>query len=438
MASTDLLHLSKVVKVLGASYDQVLKTGISVLLCNSSNAGEEKLRHAHEWCIPVVSVDWLWACIRSGQRQPFRPFLLKQGQKSKEMFSSPKGGVAVEQADSLQAGRRHEFAPDMQQIEPGSRSRITVHRKSYPNNLEGDGNSNKHKEKLNPGEGFLKSPCREESNRDYPNRKKVATTESVTTKDGHENEEFVDRETDQNGIALPLQEVSPNPPPKSETVSAAPKTRLFRHFDGHSSGPVLDKESHTLSAPETTSKSLQTPIPPPPSSINGAIKELLGKSKTKPSTSIRSNGDTGKKRLQGRALSNMSNSSRDGSNVRVSRASSIDSVNTDGLGSVILDDKSDSRRNSSGAAGNASLTGRASASETGLRQASFDLGDAALYREEYPEEVEEPPQMTQLGYDNPDDAVALRELLAEKTDSDSKRSGGGQAGRIKGGKEDQG
>lgn len=416
MASTDLLHLSKAVKVLGASYDQVLKTGISVLLCNSSNAGEEKLRHAHEWRIPVVSVDWLWACIRSGQRQPFRPFLLKPEQKSKGVFSSAKFGVVAAQAEGVQAGVRRELAPDGQQIESDSRSRISVHRRSYPSDVDGDGNSNKHQEKLNPGEGFLKSPAREESHGDYPNKnkKKVATTESATIKDGHEIEGTVDCEADQNGIGLPLQEISPNSPPKSETALAAPKSRLFRHFDGHSSGIGLDKESDTLSASEATSKSLTTSIPPPPTSINSAIKELLGKGKAKPSTSTKPNGDTGKKRLLGRAFSNMSNSSRDGTNVRVSRASSIDSVNTDGLGSVILDDKSQSRRNSFVGERKASFTVRASAQEVGLKQTSFDLGDAALYREEYPEEEEEPPQMTQLGYDNPDDAVALRELLAER------------------------
>ncbi|RHZ66488.1 BRCT domain protein [Aspergillus thermomutatus] len=85
----DLLHLSKLVDLIGATYDEYLTPKASVLVCNDSRSmNNEKLRHTSEWKIPAVTVDWLWSSILSGQRKAFEPYIiqrLSQPEKSLEV-----------------------------------------------------------------------------------------------------------------------------------------------------------------------------------------------------------------------------------------------------------------------------------------------------------------------------------------------------------------
>ncbi|KAL4868075.1 hypothetical protein BDV12DRAFT_170310 [Aspergillus spectabilis] len=75
----DLLHLSKLVNLVGATYDEYLKPTASVLICNDSIAlNHEKLRHTHEWGVPTVTAEWLWTSIRREKRQPFEQYLIRK------------------------------------------------------------------------------------------------------------------------------------------------------------------------------------------------------------------------------------------------------------------------------------------------------------------------------------------------------------------------
>jgi DNA replication regulator DPB11 len=411
VADIDLFHVSKAVKVLGARYDQVLKPGISVLLCNPSKAGEEKLRHAHEWHIPAVSIEWLWECVRHGQMQPFHQYLLKKGQTSDERSFALKAVAPARRPEATRTKLQEQVAENALRAKPVQSTNDAIRHEPLSKANGSNHASRPQRTKLAPGEGFAKSPRRKgDGSKDDSRERAPSDLPAATNK--HEPKENSGYEAEDVEMGQPLQEMSSNSPPKSEKAASPRKARLFRHFDGHSGVPNQDQDD-TPSAPEATSTGKTTYIAPRAESIHGAIQELLGKSKVKNMTPIVSHGDSKKKRLLGRALSNMSNSSREGTNVRASRASSIDSVNTEGLGSVILDDTSESRRNSF-SAGRSSFTGRAPLQERSVHESALELGEAALYREQYQEEKEEPPQMTQLGYDNPDDAMALRELLAER------------------------
>ncbi|EEH15750.2 hypothetical protein PABG_05837 [Paracoccidioides brasiliensis Pb03] len=79
----DLLHLSKLVKVMGATYDEYLTSKASVLICNSTNPNQEKLRHVTEWNIPAVIADWLWISVQTGERKPFVPYIIQDKQPQK-------------------------------------------------------------------------------------------------------------------------------------------------------------------------------------------------------------------------------------------------------------------------------------------------------------------------------------------------------------------
>jgi DNA replication regulator DPB11 len=412
LPNIDLLHVSKAVKILGAKYDQILKPGISVLLCYPSTAGEDKLRHAHKWHIPAVSLEWLWSCIRLGKMQSFGTYLLEQGQTSKDIILDRSAVVSARQSNAVYIEDERHIATNQPRAEPilppKNAARCEPVARDAP-----ESNRMLRAAKANslPGEGFLKSPQRKDHASELRHGKGLTSTDLAATADRGELDDADDEKAE---IGLPLQEVHINSPPRSEMVLSPRHAHLVTHFNGQSIPPDKTENDDTPSAPEATSTGKTTYMPPQPDSIKGAIKELLGKSRTKNTVSAMPIGENKKKRLLGRALSNVSNSSREGSNIRASRASSIDSVNTDGLGSVILDETSQNHRiDASGANGRSTCTQRAFGRNRHHNESSFELGDAALYREEYPEE-EEPPQMTQLGYENPEDAVALREMLAER------------------------
>jgi DNA replication regulator DPB11 len=426
VADMELLHVSKAIKVLGARYDQVLKTGISVLLCNPSKAGEEKLRHADEWHIPAVSIEWLWDCIRHGQMQPFREYLLKNGQTPDQRNSALNAVAPPRRPEPTRAKGQEQLADNALRAKPVQSAKYVLCQKPLSKANGSNQALKAQKSRLAPGEGFAKSPRRKGEGSKIHKSEHVPLDPPAAIKQ-HEPKENGDCEAEDVEMSPNLQEMSARSPPKAEKTTSPRKARLFRQFDGEPAAPSRDQDD-TPSAPEATSTGKTAYLPPRSESIHGAIQELLSKSKAKNTTPMAPNGDSKKKRLLGRALSNMSNSSREGTNVRASRASSIDSINTEGLGSVILDEASQSRRNSSSLGRRGSFTGRAPVQERGIHESALELGDAALYREQYQEETEETPQMTQLGYDNPDDAVALRELLAERR---RKRTRKGQENNVK-------
>ncbi|QGA14226.1 hypothetical protein EYB26_001879 [Talaromyces marneffei] len=82
----DLLHISKMVAVMGAKYEEYLTPNVSVLISNDlQTANTEKIRHALEWGIPVVSADWLWISVQLGKRKAFEPYMLhKSSPQQKE------------------------------------------------------------------------------------------------------------------------------------------------------------------------------------------------------------------------------------------------------------------------------------------------------------------------------------------------------------------
>ena len=74
-----LLHLSKVLKLMGAEYAEFFTKNSSVLVCNMQRQMRvEKLGRAREWHVPIVDVKWLLDSIQSGKKELYKPYLLRQ------------------------------------------------------------------------------------------------------------------------------------------------------------------------------------------------------------------------------------------------------------------------------------------------------------------------------------------------------------------------
>ncbi|PWY94150.1 subunit of DNA polymerase II [Aspergillus sclerotioniger CBS 115572] len=94
----DLLHLSKLVNLIGATYHEYLTPNASILICNGTGSvNPDKLRHTQEWGVPTVSADWLWASIRGAQKQPVDPYLIQKPPTQSSKSLEPRAGSRSEQ-----------------------------------------------------------------------------------------------------------------------------------------------------------------------------------------------------------------------------------------------------------------------------------------------------------------------------------------------------
>ena len=365
------LHLKKKITLMGAKYDEVFRSTTSILVCKDFALSAEKIRHANEWKITVVSYQWLWSCFSQSRFVPVDDFLL----------------VPFRRKNSLQLKL------------PGSDFREVV--PSLP-------------------------------------------------KKGQQDEQ----------TALPLQEISNNPNPLPLRPSPVKKKPLFKTFDGPASSDNTQDGTLTvdiqLSAP-AEQVDQKEPQVLDASALNGAIQDLLNmKSKTKLTrTNITSNQIENKRNLLSRAISNVSNSSISPSKARLSRASSVDSLNTDGLGSEITlsgvggsgpaAHTESQPRNSFNFTGRAKQSALATARDSDSTRTPSQSTNTAHETDPYyghghafEEEIAEPPR-TQLGYEGSDEAVKLREKLDQRQGKQSRdqsqlrgdKTGVGTRNRIK-------
>lgn len=112
-AGVDLLHVSKAVKLTGATYDEYLTPTTSILVCNSKTPNKEKLNYAVERNIPAVSVEWLWDCLRTGEKQPLQDYLLNKPRErrpdgAKQFIEVPTAPLSEEDAAKLRKRKQQQ------------------------------------------------------------------------------------------------------------------------------------------------------------------------------------------------------------------------------------------------------------------------------------------------------------------------------------------
>ena len=70
----DLRQVAEIVKLMGATYQEKVSPSSSVLINASGLMRKEKAFYANKHHIPVVSSDWLWACLETKKKAPFEKF----------------------------------------------------------------------------------------------------------------------------------------------------------------------------------------------------------------------------------------------------------------------------------------------------------------------------------------------------------------------------
>ena len=282
------LQISKILKLMGATYTESFTQSTSALVCKEGSDNPEKLSYAKMWQVPAVSESWLWSCLRNGRMAAFDKYFM---QTTNDLVR--RDSEAQRQPQDLANTRPGRTSSGYEQRRPGSD--FLVHEDS---------------ERL---AGLSKGGSK---------AKVVQVTRS---------EHF-------EPIEAPLREISPNSPrKKSREPEQKPKKRLFRTLDGPSDEAsvqeALKKTSSLIKTSDDQGGSIAKEVKD--HDIAGEIRDFYNMKANAKSTSNAAFTESPKKaRLQGRALSNLSNASAT-SKSRHSRASSIDSINTDGVGSEI-------------------------------------------------------------------------------------------------------
>lgn len=400
----DLLHTSKAVNLLGGTYHEYFTKESTVLVCNKVAPGHEKLRHAFLWGIAVVKAEWLLDCLRKGEMMEFDKYLIHPPQSMKDDLGL--GSNSDRAVDNLS---HHES-------NPGSTRNVAEKTPTDP---------------LRPREQIAHPRRRHLERKSEPGLGKSLLNEPFPDNAGplllpDEAEGIPDASSRRNSTVQlqadfktderpPLHETTPNSSPPKVQSSKNPQQSFktsppvspgsIQRVDGtdcshdeNTLGPVISsllshhqaaRSSNIIKAQKPTTTSAQ-----PPQAHTDGFQHSRRR----------------RRQLLGRAPSNVSSCS-----IKPSRASSIDTQNTDGLGTPL--DANHSYSSTTATKTTMTATAKASDEERQLtprhRKAIFDL-DLTHDEDHDPDRPsQEHLQMTQLGYADPN-VTAWRERVALK------------------------
>ena len=381
----ELSHMCRAVKLMGASYSQDFNSGASLLLCNATNKGTQKLSHAQLWSIPAVQADWLWDCIKHGKLMPYDPHLIQpisplivenpdtlksktvdRSEKSRQWSSEFERIVTPKPNTSFKISSADEVPTKLRNDPPFTKS-DKINRTSYPDDTGPRMQPNEIYESF---DGALDTPMSEEP-----------SSHAILKKSS----------------SLPLQEITPNSSPPKQ--SSHPKETI-------PSPSSYTQPQRSFSPPKPPTQQNDESLGPTISSLlahhqqraSSALAVAANKSASNLSAPNSPHPPRCRRRqLLGRAPSNLSSHSlsynNKNNNPNFSRASSVDTLHTDGLGTPLSASSfpfTNKRESAGGEAGGGIGIGMGS-------------GNCVVYDEGHEEEKrkqEECLQMTQLGYED--------------------------------------
>lgn len=319
-------------------------------MCNSKVPSAQKSYHAQRWNVPIVTADWIWDCINTGQLRPFGIYLIQTSS-----HGIPANGSSLLNSDDIRKSTigknlisRSSKTKDIIQTSEQNLERTKDDHPVIPiNNLTGDAglNSSNVKNRFQHGDEQIQNDRRIPSEAWLPAGKKPLNDDETS-----KPEELTHEIAYSNNLSsTTLREISANMSPKPllspvKSPSRSPTKPLSVYQEEDSLGPAI---SDLLAHHQRSSA--------------GGVARVISE--------VRAPGRR-RKQLFGRAPSSGS--------LGFSRASSIDTLNTDGLGTPL---ESSTAKNESDPL--AALRGY------GQPDHSQDKSEQHL-------------QLTQLGYEDPD------------------------------------
>lgn len=344
----ELLHLSKIAHLMGASYEEVFESKASVLICcDPHNASVDKLRHAKEWEVPAVSADWLWASLQTGERQSFEAYTIQKITAQSKVSNESTNVV-------LGNGKRtHQQISEVQDGFDTSESSVNQEKPTKPHQVKSD------------------------------RPRAMPIIDDGFANEGHSN--------------------TPKPSiPNSRSPSPA-RSRGKQPTEESASKPPDSESSNT---------------PAGPSALDNALKGLLQQAQAAKSRQQTESSNPKeessyphrrkRKPLLGRAPSHSSSRVLENTGAP-SRASSIDTLNDDGLGQAL--ESADLTRENSLSRSDSRNEKSLSSMFSGKK---FDfLSEQLSGQVDNEDEENQAPQLTQLDYEDPDAAAMRAEFLRD-------------------------
>lgn len=344
----ELLHLSKIAHLMGASYAEVFESRASVLICcDPQNASVDKLRHAKEWKVPAVSADWLWASLQTGEKQSFEAYAIQK--------TTPQVKSNSEHTNFVRGNgkRTHQ---QISEVQDGFDTSATSTKKESPaKSYQAKGDQSRVMPIID--DGF--------ANEDHTGTPKPSIPDSRSPSPARATEK------------QPTEETATRPPDSESSNTSAVPSALDSALKG-----LLQQAQAAKSRQQT-----ETSNPNEESSYPHRRK---------------------RKPLLGRAPSHSSSRALENTGAP-SRASSIDTLNDDGLGQAL--DSADLTHDNS-------LSRPDSRNEQSLSSMfsgkKFDfLSEQLPGQVDNEDEENQAPQMTQLDYEDPDAAAMRAEFLRD-------------------------
>lgn len=91
----ELLHVEKLIPLLGASLDETFTRQTNLLV---SKPNSSKFRFALKWNIPIVKVEWLWECAKTGESVPLTSEWVVDGRDYKSKVLGNSGRTLISEA----------------------------------------------------------------------------------------------------------------------------------------------------------------------------------------------------------------------------------------------------------------------------------------------------------------------------------------------------
>lgn len=357
---------------LGARYEEYFTSNASVLVCNAKVPSAQKSYHAQRWNVPIVTADWFWDCINTGQLQPFGNYLIQTSP-----HDIPANGTSPSVSDDIRdntSGKKSlSLGSKTKDILQTSEQNLARNKDDHPVLPINDLTRDTGLESLNVNNRFPHI----QSDRRIPKDAWLPTGKKLLNNDKTSRPEESSREIlySNNLSSITLREISANSSPKLllspvKSPTRSPTKSISVYQDDNSLGPAI---SDLLAHHQRSSA--------------GGIARTISEARAP---------GRRRKQLLGRATSSGS--------LGFSRASSIDTLNTDGLGTPL---ESSTAKN-----------------EPDPLAALRSYGEP----ESSPDKSEQHLQLTQLGYEDPD-VQEWRNRIVKKmggmTDSETGNSEGG-------------
>ncbi|KAL6721712.1 DNA helicase [Lecanora helva] len=390
----DLLHASKTIKLMGGAYEEYFTPKSSVLVCNSVVPGNEKLSHAQVWAIPAVKANWLWDSIQQGKLLPYRSYLvqpIENPNRPSEATEEPR------KEDPAPKARRPDSKPPEIRKPP---ERNATPKDRYKDLSE-----------IQPP-----TPISHE-----------ASTRQDTEKSCKDEPQTSAIYKDDDNPVLP----ESVPQDSSNTIAPPSAPTPLKEITPNSSPPKQPPPSKSTSPIKTKPPPQQQPQDPPSvsedSSLGPAISSLLAAHQRSNHNRKTSNNEKApqssdqppyrrrRRQLFGRAPSNLSSHS-----MNLSRASSVDTMNTDGLGTPL--EQSNPNSNSTTNINNHNNTNKPLPTPSDFPSHIYNASND----DDDPDRIDSQQhlQMTQLGYED-EDVAAWRERVAIKMSGGTVKEGKG-------------